>query len=84
MVLGGVMAAQPLTGRSLAQHTYMFAGEVCTPGFPAAHLRLYCQREVGRTVLGAQGMPDWITRWGELLLITSSLRRGAEQRRWRR
>ena len=28
MVLGGVMAAQPLTGRSLAQHTYMFAGEV--------------------------------------------------------
>ena len=28
VVLGGVMAAQPLTGRSLAQHTYMFAGEV--------------------------------------------------------
>ena len=28
VILGGVMAAQPLTGKSLAQHTYMFAGEV--------------------------------------------------------
>lgn len=35
VVLGGVMAAQPLTGRSLAQHTYMFAGEVLR-SFPYA------------------------------------------------
>ena len=38
VVLGGVMAAQPLTGRSLAQHTYMFAGEVRRSLFEARHV----------------------------------------------
>ena len=36
VILGGVMAAQPLTGKSLAQHTYMFAGEVTRKAYERA------------------------------------------------
>jgi len=49
VVLGGVMASQPLTGRSLAQHTYMFAGEVRHGWLPCRMCRWAMPRVVCTT-----------------------------------
>ena len=54
VLLAGIMAAQPLTGKRLSDHTYMFAGEGRGATAMAEMTATAIARETGETIVDAR------------------------------
>ena len=54
VIMGGIIAAQPLTGKGLSEHTYMFAGEGRGATAMAEMIAIAIARETGETIVEAR------------------------------
>lgn len=54
VIMGGIIAAQPLTGKRLSDHTYMFAGEGRGATAMAEMISTAIARETGETIVEAR------------------------------
>lgn len=54
VIMGGIMAARPLTGKRLSDHTYMFAGEGRGATAMAEMTATAIARETGETIVDAR------------------------------
>ena len=54
VIMGGIIAARPLTGKRLADHTYMFAGEGRGATAMAEMLATAIARQTGETIVDAR------------------------------